>query len=107
MYRLLGGIIYSLANSKVLSLNFYPILGEMGTVSDRLAKICRWSPNLYNIMKTGAKSDEQSLNRPEETTAWLRAINDKQMGGRVRLFVHQYVTVPDSVFDASELQQER
>ena len=107
MYRFLGGIIYSLANSKVLSLNFYPILGELGTVSDRLAKICRWSPNLYHIMKDGAHKVQQNLTKPEETTAWLRSINDKSMGGKVRLFVHQYVTVPDSVFDASELQEER
>ena len=107
MYRLLGGMVYSLANSKVLSLNFYPILGELGTVTDRLAKKCRWSKKLYNIMRGGAANDSIHLNRPEETTAWLRAINNKSMGGRLRLFVHQFVTVPDSVFDANELQQER
>ena len=107
MYRFLGGIIYSLANSKVFSLNFYPILGELGTVSDRLAKICKWSPQLYGLMKEGAHGVVNTYTKPEETTAWLRSITDKEMGGRVRLFVHQFVSVPDSVFDANVLQQER
>ena len=58
-------------------------------------------------MKDGAHGVQHSYTKPEETTTWLRSINDKEMGGRVRLFVHQFVTVPDSVFDANVLQQER
>ena len=58
-------------------------------------------------MKDGAHKVVQNLNKPEETTAWLRSIRDKKMGGRLRLYVHQFVTVPDSVFDANDFQRER
>lgn len=107
MYRLLGGLIYAVSNSKMLSLNFYPILAELGTVADRLAKICGWSPKLYRIMKDGARPVDQRYTKPEETAIWLRTIRDKTMGGRVRLFVGQFVQIPNNIYDANELQAER
>ena len=107
MYRLVGGMMYSIANTRTLSLNFFPMLGELGTVSDRLAKICKWSPRLFEMIRTNAKSVIQNLNKPEETTRWLRTVKDKKMGGNLRLFVHPYVTVPNTVYDADFQQTER
>lgn len=107
MYRMLGGIIYSVATSKVFSLNFYPILGELGTVATRLSKICRWSPKLFELIKNNAKSVQQYYNRPEEITAWLRTVKDKTQGGNLRLFVHPFVTVPHGIYDVTQQEQER
>ena len=107
MYRLVGGIIYSVANSPMLSLNFYPVLGELGTVSERLVKICRWSTNLARIMKSGAAPMVQRLANREEVTNWLRSVKDKRLGANLRLFVHQFVTVPNEVFEQTESHDER
>ena len=107
MYRLVGGMMYSIATTRTLSLNFYPMLGELGTVSERLAKICKWSPRLFEMIRTGARSVVQNFNKPEETTRWLRTINDKKMVGNLRLFINQFVTVPHGLFDAEIQQAER
>ena len=105
MYRLLGGMIYTIATSRSMALNFYPMLGELGTVSERLAKMSKWSPRLFEMIRTGAHPVLQNLNRPDEVTRWLRTVKNKKMGGVLRLFVHQFVSVPHDIFDA-ELQQE-
>ena len=99
MYRLLGGMIFAIANSPALALNFYPMLGELGTVSERLAKTCHWSTTLFGIIQKSAHGFLQNLSNPEQTTAWLRTVTDKEMGARLRLFVHQFVTVPHTLYD--------
>ena len=100
MYRMIGGMIYSMADTPILSLNFYPILAELGTVSNRLAKLCKWSPKLFKILSLAAKPVNQRVNNPEEIQNWLRTVNDKEVGNVLRLFVHQFVTVPSSCFQA-------
>ena len=107
MYRLLAGLIYALVNTPRLALNFYPILGELGTVSDRLGKICGWSKSLFATIKDGAKPMQQSWNNPDEIIDWLNTIQDKKIGGYLRLFIQPYVAVPHSVFDPNLLQEER
>ena len=107
LYRLLGGMIYAIANTRSLSLNFYPMLGELGTVSERLAKICKWSPTLFEMIRSAAHPVLQSINRPAETTRWLYTIKDKKMGSNLRLFLHQFVTVPNGLFNPDENQEER
>ena len=104
---MIGGIIFSVATSKVLSLNFAPILGELGSVAVRLSKLCKWSPKLFELIQTNAASDQQYYNRPDEITAWLRTVKDKKLGGNLRLFVHPYVTVPHGVYDVTQQEQER
>lgn len=107
IYDLIGGIIYAVANSKMLSLNFFPIIAQLGTVADRLAKICQWSPQLYKILKEGTQVVRQRYTNPEETSTWLRTVKDKKMGGNIRLFIGQFVHVPNNIYDGSELQAER
>lgn len=108
MYRLIGGLIYAVANSPVLALNFYPILGELGSVSERLNKMCRkWSPSLFKILKDNIKPTIQSLNNPEEVRDWYRTITDETMKANLRLLVHQYVPLPESHIDNSIHQAER
>lgn len=50
---------------------------------------------------------DQRYTNPEETTTWLRTIRDKTMGGRIRLFVGQFVEVPHNIYDGNDLQAER
>ena len=107
MYRLLAGLIFAIANTKVISLNFYPILGELGSVSLRLKKMCKWSPTLFETIMKGAQVVTTSWNRPEEIQDWLSTIDDKEMGGNLRLFVHQFVPVPSNVYDRDTQQEER
>ena len=107
MYRLLGGMIYTLATSRSLALLFYPIMGELGTVTERLAKHSKWSRKLLEMIQSGAHPVLQNLNRPSEITRWLRTIKDKKMCGNLRLFVHQFVTVPHDLYDADIQQEER
>ena len=107
MYRLLGGMIYTLATSRSLAINFYPILGELGTVTERLKKMSKWSPRLCDMIQSGALPVLQNLNRPAEITRWLRTIKDKKMCGNLRLFVHQFVTVPHDLYDVDLQQEER
>ena len=107
MHKLLGGLIYAVANSPSLSLNFYPILGELGNISDRLAKICKWSATLYNILKENAKPMASRLANEEEIQNWCRTISDKELGNNVRMFVHQFVPVPPEVYDHNAFVEER
>ena len=93
MYRMIGGMIYAMADSPILSLNFYPVLAELGSVSKRLAKKCKWSPKLYKIISTAAKPMIQKANNAEEIQNWLRTIKDAELGNVLRLFVHQFVTI--------------
>ena len=102
MYRMIGGMIYSMADTPILSLNFYPILAELGTVSNRLAKLCKWSPKLFKLLSLAAKPVNQRLNNPEEIQNWLRTIQDKEIGNVLRLFMHQFVTVPNSCYHTDE-----
>ena len=107
MYRLLAGLIFAVANTGMMSLNFYPILGELGTVSQRLAKICKWSPKLFKIISDGAQVTTSTWNRPEEIQDWLSTITDKDMGGNLRLFIQPYVEVPTSIYDTKSQIEER
>ena len=108
MYRLIGGLIYAVANSPVLALNFYPILGELGTVSDRLNKMCRkWSPTLFKILKENSKPVFQRLNNRDEIMEWYQTVDDPDMRANLRLFVHQFVPLPVSLIDESIHQPER
>ena len=107
MHRLLGGLIYAVANSKHLSLNFYPILGELGKISDRLFKICKWSPTLYEILKNNAKAMTQRLTNEEEIQNWCRSIKDTDLGNNLRLFLHQFVPVPPETYDQDAFAEER
>ena len=107
MYRLLGGMIYTFATSRSLALNFYPIMGELGTVGERMAKMGKWSVRLFEMIQSGAHPVLQNLNRPAEVTRWLRTIKDKKMCGNLRLFVHQFVTVPHDLYNAEIQQEER
>ena len=88
-------------------MNFYPILGELGTVSKRLAKICKWSPQLYQTIADGAQVTTSSWNRPEEIQDWLSTINDKEMGGNLRLYIHSFVPVPEKIYDRTTGHEER
>ena len=107
MHKLLGGLIYAVANSPHLSLNFYPILGELGNISERLSKICKWSSTLYKILKDNSKSMASRLANEEEIQTWCRTITDKDLGNNVRLFVHQFVPVPPEVYDRDAFKDER
>ena len=107
MYRLLGGLIYAVANTASLALNFYPILGELGSVTDRMSKMCGWSNNLYEIMKENSKPMANRLNNAEEIQDWYRSIGDEDMMRNIRLFVHQYVPIPSSLYSSIEQQAER
>ena len=107
MYRLLGGLIFAVANTASLSLNFYPILGELGSVSDRLSKMCGWSPNLFKILKEHAQPMAPSLNNPEEIQDWYRSIGDDEMIRNLRLFTHQFVPIPANLFSSIEQKVER
>ena len=107
MHRLLGGLIYAVANSKHLALNFYPILGELGNISARLAKMCKWSPTLFKIMQDNSKPTGQNLTNEEEIQNWCRTITDTDMGNNVRLFVHQFVSVPSNIYDSAAFLKER
>ena len=107
MYRLIGGMIYSMADTPILSLNFYPMLAELGSVSKRLAKKCKWNPKLFRIISTAAKPVIQRANNAEEFQNWLRTIEDAELGRVIRLFVHQFVTVPSRCFDTSQDQELR
>ena len=108
MYRLICGLIYAVANSPVLALNFYPILGELGSVSERLNKMCRkWSPELFKILKTNIKPTFQNLNNKDEVSDWYRTVTDEDMKANLRLLVHQYVPLPESHIDASIHHAER
>ena len=107
MYRLVGGLIYSVANSPMMSLNFYPILGELGSVSDRLSKICGWSKKLFKILKENSKPMIQRMNRPEEIQDWYRSIGDPDMIRNLRLFAHQFVPIPNNLWSSIEQVPER
>ena len=107
MYRLLAGLIFAISNTKMLSLNFYPILGELGSVSKRLAKICKWSPKLFKIISDGAQVTTSTWNRPEEVQDWMSTVKDKEMGGNLRLFVEPYVKVPTEIYDQKAQKEER
>ena len=107
MYRLIGGMIYSMADTPILSLNFYPMLAELGSVSKRLAKKCKWTPKLFKIISSAAKPVIQRANNAEEIQNWLRTVNDAELGRVLRLFVHPFVTVPSKCFDTSQDQELR
>ena len=107
MHRLLGGLIYAVANSKHLSLNFYPILGELGKISERLNQFCQWSPKLYEIMKQNSKPMIQRLTNEEVIQDWCRSVKDKELGNNLRLFVHYFVPVPPEVYDPNASPEER
>ena len=107
MYRLLAGLIFAVSNTKVLSLNFYPLLAELGIISERLFKLCKWSPRLYKIISEGAKVTTNSWNRPEEILDWLSTVEDKEMGGNLRLFINQFVPVPSNLYDSNKQKEER
>ena len=107
MHRLLGGVIYAVANSKRLALNFYPILGELGNITARLAKICQWSPTLVKIMQDNSKPMIQRLANEEVIQDWCRTITDQDMGNNLRLFVNQFVPVPPEIFDHEAYSEER
>ena len=107
MHRLLGGLIYAVANSKHLSLNFYPILAELGIMSERLFKQCAWSPKLFEILKNNCKPMHQRLTNEEEIQNWCRTIKDVDMGNNLRLFMHSFVPIPTEVFDENVQKEER
>ena len=107
MYRLLGGLIYAVANTATFALNFYPILGELGVVSDHLNILCGWSKNLYKILKENSKSMATRLNNPEEIQDWYRSIGDDEMLRNLRLFMHQYVPIPSNLHSSIEQTPER
>ena len=107
MHHLLGGLIYAVANSPSLSLNFYPILGELGNISDRLAKLCKWSTTLYKILKENAKSLAPRYSNEDVIQDWCRSVKDTDLGNNLRLFVHQFVPVPPETYDQNMYQEER
>lgn len=104
---MIGGMIYAMADSPILSLNFYPMMAEMGTVAKRLAKKCKWSPKLYKLLSTAAKSLLNRTENSEEIQNWLRTVQDKEMGNVLRLFVHQFVAMPSQCFDVNIHQEQR
>ena len=103
----MGGLIFAVANTPLLSLNFYPILGELGSLSERLFKRCGWSDALFKILKQNSKAMDQRLNQPEEIQDWYRSIGDEEMLRNVRLFVHQYVPMPPNLWSSIEHVEER
>ena len=107
MHKLLGGLIYAVANSKHLALNFYPILGELGNISTRLSKICKWSPTLFKIMQDNCKPSTNRFSNEEEIQNWCRTITDTDMGNNVRLFVQPFVPVPAEIFEQGAFVKER
>ena len=108
MYRLICGLIYAVANSPVLALNFYPILGELGSVSDRLNKMCRkWSPSLFKILRENAKPVIQRINNKEEVMEWYQTVTDEDMRANLRFFTHQYCPLPASHIDPNIHKAER
>ena len=91
----------------MLSLNFYPILGELGSLSDRLYKMCGWSAALFKILKDNAKAMANSLNNPQEIQSWYRTIEDDEMLRNLRLFAHQFVPMPTNLWSSNEQIGER
>ena len=106
MHRLLGGLIFAVANSPVLALNFYPLLGELGSVTTRLAKMCKWSTILTKMLQDNCKPMIQTINHPDKIYDWLDTVEDKVMATHLRLFIHQFVPVPANFHDPNILKQE-
>ena len=107
LYRFVGGLIYAVANTPALSLNFYPIMGELGGLSDHLHKKCNWSEALFKILKQNSTVMSSRLNVPEEIQDWYRTIGDDEMLRNLRLFVHQFVPMPNNLWSSNELIDER
>ena len=94
MYKLLGGLIYAVANAPVISLNYYPMLGELGSVSQRLAKVCGWSPTLFKIFQDASKPMANRMYDPLEIQSWLNTVKDKDMANNLRLMLNHFVKLP-------------
>lgn len=107
MYRLMGGIIYSIASTPVLAINFYPILGELGTVTNRLEKLCNWSPTLVGILRDNSKSLTNKFNVPDQIRTWMTKVSDPELLANLRLFPHQFVSVPTELIDPEQHKAER
>ena len=76
-------------------------------MSKRLSKICHWSSNLFKTIQTNAVPDIQNWNNSAMIRQWLDTVEDKDMGANIRLFVHQFVPVPEKIFNVEHRQQER
>lgn len=107
MYRLVAGIIFAVANTAPMALNFYPILGELGSVSIRLAKICHWSPKLFELVQEGVQTTTQRWNAEDQLLDWMKTVKNTDIGGNLRLFVHQFVNVPGNIYDGTAQKDER
>ena len=101
MYEFVASILYSLENAPVLSLQFYPMLGELGQLSDKLNNQKKWNPKLFGILREASRNMIQTMFDKSTMDGWYKEVkraHDKKFGANVKLMTSEVYQVDPTVY---------
>lgn len=100
MYDFCASVLYAIQDAPMLSLQFFPMLGQFGSLSEKLNNKLKWHPKLYGIIHESSKVVNNMIHR-ETLDYWhlaLRKMKETAVGANVKLLTSEFYKVPPEIY---------